>query len=161
MRSRDAHNRVLLYGLGIAALSLLAVLHPAVASSTTTGLGLDWLPQLTDQVLRVQYGDGPDGGKMEPYVKQLVTVRTALLDGKGAEVYKGMNQFMDMLESTSNGISKTTADKLFDYAFEVTPAKFIEKKRYLAYYNKTTAPYIDNFLENVGGGTAAAAQLEK
>lgn len=161
MRIRDAYHTISVYCLGLAMLSMLIVLHPGVASSTATGLGLDWLPQLTDQVLRVQYGTGPDAGKMEPYVKQLVTIRTALLDGKGAEVYKGMNQFMDMLEATNNGISKATADKLFDYAFEVTPAKFIEKRRYLAYYNQTTAPYIDNFLENVGGGSAAAAQLEK
>ncbi|MEX5213520.1 MAG: hypothetical protein NW703_05095 [Nitrospiraceae bacterium] len=160
MRSRDTYNTIVLYIMGMAVCSILFVLHPTVTSATTTGLGLDWLPQLTDHVLRVQYGNGPDAGKMEPYVKQLMTVRTALLDGKGAEVYKGMNQFMDMLETTNNGISKSTADKLFDYAFEVTPAKFIEKKRYLAYYNKTTAPYIDNFLENVGGGAAAAAQLE-
>ncbi|MER3424158.1 MAG: hypothetical protein C4293_13995, partial [Nitrospiraceae bacterium] len=86
-----------------------------------------------------------------PYLQQLMVVRGNLLRGNGAEVYQGMNRFMDMLEAKQNNISDKTADELFDYTFEVTPAKFVNQKRYLAKFKETTAPYMKEFLQDVGG----------
>jgi len=121
------------------------------ASMPGAGLGTHWLPQLTDRVLSIHYSDRPDHGKMEPYLQQLMVVRGNLLRGNGAEVYQGMNRFMDMLEAKQNNISDKTADELFDYTFEVTPAKFVNQKRYLAKFKETTAPYMKEFLQDVGG----------
>lgn len=120
-----------------------------------------WLDKITDQVLNVQFNESnPDHGKMGPYLQQLATARTALLRGNGSDVYRGMNRFMDMLQARENGISVKTSNELFDYCYEVTPASFHDVGRHRAKFKADTARYWEDFLQDVGGGTAAANQLQ-
>ncbi len=95
-----------------------------------------WIDRLTNEVLIAQ-ASVPDtqAAAFEPYLGQLMVVRTALGRGDEAAVYRGVNRFMDMLENGENGIPPTTARRLFDYCSEVTPAKYHDVSRHIGKYD--------------------------
>lgn len=95
-----------------------------------------WIDRLTNEVLIAQ-ASMPDAkaAAFEPYLGQLMVVRTAFERGDEAAVYTGVNRFMDMLETRANGIPAKTANRLFDYCYEVTPAKFHDVSRHIGKYD--------------------------
>ncbi|WP_447974699.1 hypothetical protein [Nitrospira sp. Kam-Ns4a] len=95
-----------------------------------------WIDRLTNEVLIAQ-ASAPDAqaAAFEPYLGQLMVVRTALGRGDEAAVYRGVNRFMDMLENGESGIPAADARRLFDYCFEVTPAKYHDISRHIGKYD--------------------------
>lgn len=103
----------------------------------------DWLGAMMQAVLVEQANEGPFWGAFAPYVAQLEVVRGHLLKEDTAAVYLAMNRLMDMLEQRENGIPTEIADRLFDYCYLVTPAKYHDVSR-----------HIDRFLEHQYGEIA-------
>ncbi len=93
--------------------------------------GQDWLDSLVQAVLAEQTKDRTEAGLFSPYVAQLAMVRTHLLNGESEAVYGTMNRFMDMLQAREAGISEEAADRLFDYCYLVTPARYHDVSRHL------------------------------
>jgi hypothetical protein len=91
----------------------------------------DWLGAMMQAVLVEQANEGPFWGTFAPYVAQLEIVRGHLLNEDTAAVYQAMNRLMDMLEERENGIAEEIADRLFDYCYVVTPAKYHDVSRHL------------------------------
>ena len=91
----------------------------------------DWLDAMVQAVLIEQTKDGIEVGRFSPYVAQLAMVRTHLLNGEGEGVYRTMNRFMEMLQAREAGISQEAADRLFDYCYVVTPARYHDVSRHL------------------------------
>ena len=58
-------------------------------------------------------------------------MRGHLSDGNTVAVYVAMNRLMDMLEQRENGIPPEVADRLFDYCYLVTPAKYHDVSRHI------------------------------
>mgnify|MGYP000432130191 CR=1 FL=1 len=101
-------------------------------SAPVVGAGeQDWLDTMVQAVLAEQVQDGSEEGALSPYVAQLATVRTHLLNGESEAVYRTMNRFMDMLQAREGGISAEAADRLFDYCYVVTPARYHDVSRHL------------------------------
>lgn len=100
----------------------------------------DWLDALMQAVLVEQANEGPFWGAFAPYAAQLATVRGYLANDDTAGVYLAMNRLMDMLEQRENGIPSEVADRLFDYCYLVTPAKYHDVSR-----------HIDRFIEHQYG----------
>lgn len=100
----------------------------------------DWLEGMMQALLAEQTNEGPFWGTFAPYVAQLEVVRGHLLNEDGAAVYAAMNRLMDMLEGRENGIPPEVADRLFDYCYLVTPAKYHDVSR-----------HIDRFIEHQFG----------
>ena len=91
----------------------------------------DWLGAMMQAVLVEQANEGPFWGTLAPYVAQLKIVRGHLSDGNTVAVYVAMNRLMDMLEQRENGIPPEVADRLFDYCYLVTPAKYHDVSRHI------------------------------
>lgn len=91
----------------------------------------DWLGAMMQAVLVEQANEGPFWGTFAPYVTQLEIVRGHLSDGNTVAVYVAMNRLMDMLEQRENGIPPEVADRLFDYCYLVTPAKYHDVSRHI------------------------------
>ncbi len=91
----------------------------------------DWLDAMVQAVLIEQTKDGIEVGRFSPYVAQLARVRAHLLNGEGEAVYRTMNRFMEMLQAREAGISQEAADRLFDYCYVVTPARYHDVSRHL------------------------------
>ena len=91
----------------------------------------DWLGAMMQAVLVEQANEGPFWGTFAPYVAQLEIVRGHLSDGNTVAVYVAMNRLMDMLEQRENGIPPEVADRLFDYCYLVTPAKYHDVSRHI------------------------------
>ena len=91
----------------------------------------DWLGAMMQAVLVEQANEGPFWGTFAPYVAQLKIVRGHLLNEDTAAVYVAMNRLMDMLEQRENGIPPEVADRLFDYCYLVTPAKYHDVSRHI------------------------------
>ncbi|MGC3973439.1 MAG: hypothetical protein QM771_03535 [Nitrospira sp.] len=91
----------------------------------------DWLDVMMQAVLAEQAKDGSEAGLLSPYVAQLAKVRAHLLNGESEAVYGTMNRFMDMLQAREAGISGEAADRLFDYCYVVTPARYHDVSRHL------------------------------
>ena len=91
----------------------------------------DWLGALMQAVVAEQANEGPFWGTLAPYVAQLEVVRGHLANNDSAAVYLAMNRLMDMLEGRENGIPAEVADRLFDYCYLVTPAKYHDVSRHL------------------------------
>ena len=87
-------------------------------------------------VLVEQANEGPLWGAFVSYVAQLETVRGHLVNGDGGAVYLAMNRLMDMLEQRENGIPPEVADRLFDYCYLVTPAKYHDVSRHIDQFIK-------------------------
>lgn len=90
-----------------------------------------WLDAMVQAVLTEQAKEEGAGDRFTPYVAQLAMVRTHLLHGEGEAVYQTMNRFMEMLQSREAGISQEAADRLFDYCYVVTPARYHDVSRHL------------------------------
>ena len=58
-------------------------------------------------------------------------VRAHLINGESEAVYRAMNRFMEMLQAREEGISDEAADRLFDYCYLVTPARYHDVSRHL------------------------------
>lgn len=93
--------------------------------------GQDWLDSLVQAVLAEQTKEDPVGSRVAPYLAQLAMVRTHLRNGEGEAVYQTMNRFMEMLQAREAGISQEAADRLFDYCYVVTPARYHDVSRHL------------------------------
>ena len=91
----------------------------------------DWLGAMMQAVLVEQANEGPFWGTFAPYVAQLKIVRGHLSDGNTVAVYVAMNRLMNMLEGRENGIPSEVADRLFDYCYLVTPAKYHDVSRHI------------------------------
>ncbi|MEK6804587.1 MAG: hypothetical protein AABZ34_18290 [Nitrospirota bacterium] len=100
----------------------------------------DWLGAMMQAVLVEQAKEGPFWGTFAPYVAQLEVVRGQLLNEDTPAVYAAMNRLMDMLEHRENEIPSEVADRLFDYCYLVTPAKYHDVSR-----------HIDRFIEHQYG----------
>lgn len=122
--------------LALTGLMVLALGGPAWAPATED----DWLDAMMRAVLAEQANEGPFWGTFAPYVAQLEVVRGYLARHDSGAVYLAMNRLMDMLEQRENGISPEVADRLFDYYYLVTPAKYHDVSR-----------HIDRFIEHQYG----------
>ncbi len=91
----------------------------------------DWLDAMVQAVLAEQAKDGIEVGRFSPYVAQLATVRAHLLNGENEAVYQTMNRFMEMLQAREQGIAPEAADRLFDYCYLVTPARYHDVSKHL------------------------------
>ena len=100
----------------------------------------DWLVAMMQAVLVEQANEGPLWGTFAPYIAQLEVVRGHLSDGNTVAVYTAMNRLMDMLEQRENEIPSEVADRLFEYCYLVTPAKYHDVSR-----------HIDRFIEHQYG----------
>ena len=91
----------------------------------------DWIEGMMRAVLAEQANEGPLWGTLAPYVAQLETVRGHPANNDRAAVYGAMNRLMNMLEGRENGIPSEVADRLFDYCYLVTPAKYHDVSRHI------------------------------
>ena len=97
----------------------------------TLAVDQDWLDAMMQAVLVEQTKDGAETSLLSPYVAQLAMVRAHLLNGENEAVYRAMNRFMEMLQARESGISGEAADRLFDYCYVVTPARYHDVSRHL------------------------------
>ena len=91
----------------------------------------DWLDAMMQAVLVEQAKEGPFGERFAPYVAQLTRVRAHLDNDESEGVYQAINRFMDMLEGREQGVVPEVADRLFDYCYLMTPAKYHDVSRHL------------------------------
>lgn len=113
-------------------LGLMGIAVLLLTGRGTTGPAEDeWLEALSRAVRVEQTNEGPFWGTYAPYMAQLNVVRAALERQDEPATYAAMNRFMDMLEDRENGISPDRADRLFDYCYMVTPARFHDVSRHL------------------------------
>lgn len=113
--------------LALTGLLVVALGGPAWAPAAEE----DWLDGMMQAVLVEQANEGPFWGTFAPYVAQLEVVRGHLAHNDSAAVYLAMNRLMDMLEQRENGIPPEVADRLFDYCYLVTPAKYHDVSRHI------------------------------
>ncbi|HQY58481.1 MAG: hypothetical protein WBB60_03985 [Nitrospira sp.] len=111
-------------------LASVIVVAPGWPGATRAGED-DWLDAMVQAVLVEQTKEGAAGGVFTPYVSQLAMVRTHLINGESEAVYRAMNRFMEMLQAREAGISDEAADRLFDYCYLVTPARYHDVSRHL------------------------------
>lgn len=116
-----------------AAASCLLLASVVVASPEMLGAASgehDWLDVMVQAVLAEQTKEG-EGDRFVPYVAQLTTVRMHLIKNDGEAVYRTMNRFMEMLQAREQGIAAEVADRLFEYCYVVTPARYHDVSRHL------------------------------
>lgn len=99
--------------------------------STAAAIEQDWLDAMVQAVLVEQAREGASGTLFAPYLGQLTMVRAHLVNGESEAVYRAMNRFMEMLQTREQGISAEAADRLFDYCYVVTPARYHDISRHL------------------------------
>ena len=99
--------------------------------STAAASEQDWLDAMVRAVLVEQAKEGGSGHPFAPYLGQLTMVRAHLINGESEAVYRAMNRFMEMLQAREAGISDEAADRLFDYCYLVTPARYHDVSRHL------------------------------
>lgn len=107
---------------------------PVTPMALLASENFDWSDQLVNEVL-IARADSNEPAKWEAYLRQLQVVKRALDRGGDAATYNAVNRFMDMLEAREGGIPGEVADRLFDYCYEVTPAKFHDVSRHLRKYD--------------------------
>ena len=98
-----------------------------------------WLDQLTGFIL-VRQGTAQakaEAGSFDPYIGQVVLVRSLYNRNDWNGSYLAMNRLMDMLESREGGISVEAADAIWDYCYEVTPPALHDVKRHKQWWDKT------------------------
>lgn len=118
------------------ALTGLFVLLLGGPVSAPRGEDEGWLDAMMQAVLAEQASEGPWWGMHAPYVEQLRAVRADYGRGDIAAVYAGMNRFMDMLEQRAYGISGESADRLFNYCYTVTPARYHDVSRHIEKFRR-------------------------
>ena len=99
--------------------------------STADAIEQDWLDAMVEAVLVEQTKDGTNGTPFVSFLGQLTMVRAHLINGESEAVYRAMNRFMEMLQAREEGISDEAADRLFDYCYLVTPARYHHVSRHL------------------------------
>ena len=99
--------------------------------SAAAAIEQDWLDAMVRAVLVEQAKEGEGGHLFAPYLGQLTMVRAHLISGESEAVYRAMNRFMEMLQTREQGISAEAADRLFDYCYLVTPARYHDVSRHL------------------------------
>jgi len=91
----------------------------------------DWLDVMTQAVLAEQAREEGAASRFVPYVTQLAAVRAQLSQSDGEGVYHSMNRFMDMLQAREQGIAAEAAERLFEFCYRVTPARYHDVSRHL------------------------------
>lgn len=91
----------------------------------------EWLDAMLQAVVAEQAREEGAADRFAPYVSQLATVRGHLNRGEGEAVYRSMNRFMEMLQDRERGIAAEAADRLFDYCYVVTPARYHDVSQHL------------------------------
>ena len=99
--------------------------------STAAAIEQDWLDAMVRAVLVEQTEETASGNLFAPYLVQLTMVRVYLINGEHEAVYRAMNRFMEMLQAREQGISAEAAERLFDYCYLVTPARYHDVSRHL------------------------------
>ena len=99
--------------------------------STAAASEQDWLDAMVQAVLVEQAKEGTNGTPFVSFLGQLTMVRAHLINGESEAVYRAMNRFMEMLQAREEGISDEAADRLFDYCYLVTPARYHDVSRHL------------------------------
>ncbi len=131
---------------------LMSTVSPAMAvTNGADALGLHWLMEITNETVQAEYSGGPDAGKLGPYLQILAQVRQAALVGDRSKISEGMNRYLSMLIAKEKGISAKTATRLFDTAYELIPARYIDSQRFKQQYETDIKPYLDKFREDEGG----------
>ena len=125
--------------LALTGFMVVALGGPVLAPSAE----YDWLDAMMQALLAEQTNEGPLWGTFAPYVAQGGVGRGHLANKDTAAVDLAMNGLMDMLEHRENEISPEVADRLFDYCYLVTPAKYHDVSRHL-----------DRFIEHQYGESA-------
>jgi len=119
-------------GRGAILLALIGLLAAMVGGPKEALSGEDdWLGAMTRAVLAEQEKVAVWGSAYAPYVTQLKVVREHLLKEDTDGVYRAMNRLMDMFERRENDIPADVADRLFDYCYLVTPARYHDVSRHL------------------------------
>ena len=98
-----------------------------------------WEQQLTGFVV-VQEGVASangEAGSFDPYVGQILLVRSLYDRGDWKGTYLAMNRFMDMLEVREGGIPAKAADATWNFCYEVTPPALHDVKRHKQWWDKT------------------------
>lgn len=129
---RQRQLLAVLVGIGIVLVLLLLMPLPVEYSEEA------WIDQLTGFVLLQEsiaqagalYPYEP-AGTFDPYLGQLVLVRTLFRAGDQHGTYVTMNRLMDMLEAREGGIGDEAADAIWDYCYRVTPAAYHDVSRHL------------------------------
>ena len=116
--------------MAAACLLVASVIIPGVCHLTSAEEH-DWLDAMTQAVLAEQAREQGAGSHFVPYVTQLGAVRAQLSQNDGEGVYHSMNRFMDMLQAREQGIGAEAAERLFDYCYRVTPARYHDVSRHL------------------------------
>ena len=117
--------------MGRGLLLTCAILLLAGGWSAAAAIEQDWLDAMVRAVLVEQAKEGEGGHLFAPYLRQLTMVRAHLISGESEAVYQAMNRFMEMLQTREQGISAEAADRLFDYCYVVTPARYHDVSRHL------------------------------
>jgi hypothetical protein len=117
--------------MGRGLLLTCAILLLAGGWSAAAAIEQDWLDAMVEAVLVEQAKEGEGGNLFAPYLGQLTMVRAHLISGESEAVYRAMNRFMEMLQTREQGISAEAADRLFDYCYVVTPARYHDVSRHL------------------------------
>lgn len=117
--------------MGRGLLLTCAILLLAGGWSAAAAIEQDWLDAMVRAVLVEQAKEGEGGHLFAPYLGQLTMVRAHLVSGESEAVYQAMNRFMEMLQTREQGISAEAADRLFDYCYVVTPARYHDVSRHL------------------------------
>lgn len=118
--------------LALTGFMVVALGGPVLAPSAE----YDWLDAMMQALLAEQANEGPFWGTFAPYVAQLEVVRGHLANNDTVGVYVAMNRLMDMLEDRENGIPPEVADRVFDYCYLVTPAKYHDVSRHIENFRK-------------------------
>ncbi len=117
--------------MGRGLLLTCAILLLAGGWSAAAAIEQDWLDAMVQAVLVEQAKEGESGHLFAPYLGQLTMVRAHLISGESEAVYGAMNRFMEMLQTREQGISAEAAERLFDYCYVVTPARYHDVSRHL------------------------------
>lgn len=143
---QDAIQRQLLavlVGVGVV-LVLLLLMPPPVEYHEEA-----WIDQLTGFVLLqksiaragASYSYEP-AGTFDPYLGQLVLVRTLFRAGDQHGTYVAMNRLMDMLEAREGGVGDEAADAIWDYCYRVTPAAYHDVSRHLKAHDRASLEWL-------------------
>jgi len=92
-----------------------------------------WTDQLLGEVVKykslAEYG--AISGNFEPYIDQLLKVRSSHQQGQHRQTFDTLNTFMVMLESRVGQIDPYAADALWDLCYRITPDQFHARDRHV------------------------------
>lgn len=103
--------RVVLMAASISAAGLVYGGPTALASDDR------WVDQVAQYILVEK--ELSREGSFDLYLEQLSRVRNAAGKGDAVETHRGMNQLMALLETGAGGIPAKTAERIWNYCYEV------------------------------------------